>query len=347
MWTRGVRTTTSLPNVTAVQCALVGITVTDCSRLALNPFGTKLQFATDSEVLQPILAGDPNTTMLSSWSVTGMAKNHHCISVVYRDTTQADYDASGDAINRSSSRHASTGSNHLDTGDASFFFDDLAKPYVESSNLKESAQPPFVPLDDAFLFDLSHFETLPVDLNSPTRMYNGLAQDKGKAPAVLPPASSQSCYTLPSSVPSHQISSTSSGTVSAAPSRSCNSSPSTTSQTTWQLQPPPASTATTTTAVSVKRPLSPVSEPGPSHASGRCSPKLQKLEEPPRYTDMRVKNNIASRRSRMTRKEKELEMEKRASELEQENELLRIKVKNLEELTDRLKKHLISSIVKK
>ncbi|KAH8023422.1 hypothetical protein HPB51_014537 [Rhipicephalus microplus] len=329
--------------------------------------------------------------MLSTWSVTGMAKNHHCISVVYRDTTQADYDASGDAVNRSSSRHASSSSNHLDTGDASFFFDDLAKPYVESSNLKESAQPPFVPLDDSFLFDLSHFETLPTDLNSPTRMYNGLAQDKvltsldkpatetalpgqafspatmdmweqnetfqdlekliqeGKGPTVLPPVSSQSCYILPSSLPSHQISSTSSGTtVLASPSRSCSSSPSTTSQTTWQPQSPPSSSATTTTTpVSVKRPLSPVCEPGPSHASGRCSPKLQKVEEPPRYSDMRVKNNMASRRSRMTRKEKELEMEKRASELEQENELLRIKVKNLEELTDRLKKHLISSIVKK
>lgn len=328
--------------------------------------------------------------MLSTWSVTGMAKNHHCISVVYRDTTQADYDASGEAVNRSSSRHASSSSNHLDTGDASFFFDDLAKPYVESSNLKESAQPPFVPLDDSFLFDLSHFETLPTDLNSPTRMYNGLAQDKvltsldkpatetalpgqafspatmdmweqnetfqdlekliqeGKGPTVLPPVSSQSCYILPSSLPSHQISSTSSGTtVPASPSRSCSSSPSTTSQTTWQPQSPPSSSATTTTPVSVKRPLSPVCEPGPSHAGGRCSPKLQKVEEPPRYSDMRVKNNMASRRSRMTRKEKELEMEKRASELEQENELLRIKVKNLEELTDRLKKHLISSIVKK
>ncbi|XP_037517590.1 D site-binding protein isoform X2 [Rhipicephalus sanguineus] len=280
--------------------------------------------------------------MLSSWSVTGMAKNHHCISVVYRDTTQADYDASGDAINRSSSRHASTGSNHLDTdlNSPTRMYNGLAQDKVLTSLDKPTAETGLPG---------QAFSPASIEMWEQNETFQDLSEliQEGKAPAVLPPASSQSCYTLPSSVPSHQISSTSSGTVSAAPSRSCNSSPSTTSQTTWQLQPPPASTATTTTAVSVKRPLSPVSEPGPSHASGRCSPKLQKLEEPPRYTDMRVKNNIASRRSRMTRKEKELEMEKRASELEQENELLRIKVKNLEELTDRLKKHLISSIVKK
>lgn len=333
--------------------------------------------------------------MLSAWSVTGMAKNHHCISVVYRDTTQADYDVSGETFNHSSPRHASASSNHLDTGDSSFFFDDLTKPHVGSSNLKESALPSYVPMDDVFLFDLPHLESLPTDLPSPTRMYNGLPQEKvltpldkptaetalpgqayspatmdmweqnetfqdlseliqeGKSTTVLPPVSSQSCYTLPSHS-SHSVpSSSSSGALSAPSSSSCNSSPSPASQTTWQLQPPPpgpppASTATTTT-VSVKRPISPIGEPGPSHASGRCSPKLQKLEElpQPRYSEMRVKNNMASRRSRMTRKEKEIEMEKRASELEQENEILRIKVKNLEELTDRLKKHLINSIVKK
>ncbi|KAH6930245.1 hypothetical protein HPB50_012257 [Hyalomma asiaticum] len=330
--------------------------------------------------------------MANTWSVTGMAKNHHCVSIVYRDTTQADY-LSGETFNHSSSRHASTSSNHIDTGDSSFFFDDLTKPLVESSNPKESALPPFVPLDD--IFDISHFASLPTDLHSPTRVYIGVAQDKALAPldkptaetglpgqafspstmemweqnetfqdlseliqegnsaTGLPPVSSQSCYTLPSQ-PSHSISSTSSGTVSATSSRSCNSSPSPANQTSWQLQSlphvsplPSAAATTTTTAVSVKRPLSPVSEPGPSHASGPCS-KLQKLEEPPpRYTDMRVKNNLASRRSRMTRKEKELEMEKRASELEQQNEVLRIQVKNLEELTEKLKKHLINSIVKK
>ncbi|XP_037279372.2 uncharacterized protein LOC119172398 isoform X2 [Rhipicephalus microplus] len=281
--------------------------------------------------------------MLSTWSVTGMAKNHHCISVVYRDTTQADYDASGEAVNRSSSRHASSSSNHLDT--------DLNSPTRMYNGLAQ----------DKVLTSLDKPATetaLPGQAFSPATMdmweQNETFQDlekliqEGKGPTVLPPVSSQSCYILPSSLPSHQISSTSSGTtVLASPSRSCSSSPSTTSQTTWQPQSPPSSSATTTTPVSVKRPLSPVCEPGPSHAGGRCSPKLQKVEEPPRYSDMRVKNNMASRRSRMTRKEKELEMEKRASELEQENELLRIKVKNLEELTDRLKKHLISSIVKK
>lgn len=75
---------------------------------------------------------------------------------------------------------------------------------------------------------------------------------------------------------------------------------------------------------------------------------MPKFEEPQqRYSDMRNKNNMASRRSRMTRKDKELEMERKAAELEQDNELLRIKVKSLEELTEKLKRHLINSIVKK
>ncbi|XP_065304497.2 thyrotroph embryonic factor-like isoform X2 [Dermacentor albipictus] len=285
--------------------------------------------------------------MLSMWSVTGMAKNHHCVSVVYRDTTQADYDVSGETFNHSSTRHASASSNHLDT--------DLPSPTRMYNGLPQEKV--LTPLDKP-----TAEAAVPAQAYSPATMdmweQNETFQDlseliqEEKPTAVLPPVSSQSCYTLPSHS-SHRVPSSSSDALSAPSSSSCNSSPSPASQTTWQLQspppvPPPASTATTT-AVSVKRSISPIDEPGPSHASGRCSPKLQKLEEPPqpRYTEMRVKNNMASRRSRMTRKEKELEMEKRASELEQENEILRIKVKNLEELTDRLKKHLINSIVKK
>uniref|UniRef100_A0A1E1XUF1 Putative basic region leucine zipper transcription factor n=1 Tax=Amblyomma sculptum TaxID=1581419 RepID=A0A1E1XUF1_AMBSC len=328
--------------------------------------------------------------MMSTWTVTGMAKNHHCVSVVYRDITQADYEVSGETYNHASPRHASTSSSHLDTGDSSFFFDDLIKPHVGSSDLKESALQSFMPLDDVFLFDLPpHLESLPTALPSPNRMYGGLHQDKvlmpldkparetglsqeypaatmemwesnetfqdlseliqeGKSANAPPPASSQSCYIMQSQ-PSHRVPASSASITTTATSSNSSS----TSHTTWQLQPPPpplavASASTTAPAVTVKRPLSPIGEAGPSHSDGSSSPKLLKLEEPQhRYSDMRSKNNMASRRSRMTRKEKELEMEKRASELEQENELLRIKVKNLEELTDRLKKHLISSIVKK
>ncbi|XP_077483419.1 uncharacterized protein LOC144093697 isoform X1 [Amblyomma americanum] len=331
--------------------------------------------------------------MLSTWSVTGMAKNHHCVSVVYRDTTQADYDGSGETYNHASPRHASTSSSHLDTGDSSFFFDDLTKPHVGSSDLKESALQAYMPLDDVFLFDLpSHLESLPTDLPSPTRLYDGLHQDKvlmtldkparetglsqeypaatmemwesnetfqdlsglikeGKSASAPPPASSQSCYIMQSQ-PSHRVPASSASITTTATSSNSSS----TSHTTWQLHPPPpplavastSATSTTAPAVTVKRPLSPIGEAGPSHAGASSSPKLQKLEEPEhRYSDMRVKNNMASRRSRMTRKDKEKEMEKRASELEQENELLRIKVKSLEELTEKLKKHLISTIVKK
>ncbi|XP_076343067.1 uncharacterized protein LOC143243158 [Tachypleus tridentatus] len=66
-----------------------------------------------------------------------------------------------------------------------------------------------------------------------------------------------------------------------------------------------------------------------------------------RYQEMRRKNNIASRRSRMTRKEKEKEMEERSRHLEQENDTLRVKIKKLEEIIEELKKHLINVFVEK
>lgn len=63
--------------------------------------------------------------------------------------------------------------------------------------------------------------------------------------------------------------------------------------------------------------------------------------------DVRRKNNIASQRSRMTRKEKEREMEKRADILAKENETLRIKVKKMEEIAEELKRHLLQKILKR
>lgn len=329
--------------------------------------------------------------MLNAWSVTGMAKNHHCISVVYRDTTQADYDVSGETYNHPSPRHASTSSSHLDTGDSSFFLDDLRKPSLGSSDLKESALPCLQQLDDVFLFDLPNLGPLSTDLPSPTRLYGGLTTDKvltpldkpapgadsrlaqefsaatmdmweqnetfqdlseliqeGKAAAVVP-SPSQPNYLVPSE-PSHRVpsSSSSSGvitsTAATSSSRACPSS-----EAAWQPPPPPTlSTSSAGPSVSIKRALSPIGEAGPSHADDGSLPKMPKFEEPEqRYSEMRNKNNMASRRSRMTRKEKEMEMEKKAAELEQDNELLRIKVKNLEELTEKLKRHLINSIVKK
>lgn len=66
-----------------------------------------------------------------------------------------------------------------------------------------------------------------------------------------------------------------------------------------------------------------------------------------KHRDMRKKNNIASQRSRMTRKEREREMENKEKFLEQENQMLRIKVSKLEELTGALKNKLFKSVLGK
>ncbi|XP_077562710.1 uncharacterized protein LOC144178608 isoform X1 [Haemaphysalis longicornis] len=329
--------------------------------------------------------------MISTWSVN-MAKNHHCISVVYRDTTQADYDVSGETYNHPSPRHTSTSSSHLDTGDSSFFLDDLRKPSLGSSDLKESALPSLQQLDDVFLFDLPNLGPLSTDLPSPTRLYGGLTTDKvltpldkanqaaearlahefsaatmdmweqnetfqdlseliqeGKTAATVP-SPSQPNYLVPLE-PSHRVPSSSSSGVITSTAATTSSRACPASEATWQPPPPPPPSLSTSAAgpsVPIKRALSPIGEAGPSHANDGSLPKMPKFEEPEeRYSEMRSKNNMASRRSRMTRKEKELEMEKKAAELEQDNELLRIKVKSLEELTEKLKRHLINSIVKK
>ncbi|XP_076341422.1 uncharacterized protein LOC143241974 [Tachypleus tridentatus] len=65
------------------------------------------------------------------------------------------------------------------------------------------------------------------------------------------------------------------------------------------------------------------------------------------YHTMRKKNNEASRKSRMTRKEKEREMEVQAEHLDTENNMLRIRVQRLEEVIADLKQYLINVIVKK
>ncbi|XP_013787651.1 uncharacterized protein LOC106471587 isoform X2 [Limulus polyphemus] len=79
----------------------------------------------------------------------------------------------------------------------------------------------------------------------------------------------------------------------------------------------------------------------------RLSDSESKIFSEDRYQEMRRKNNMASRRSRMTRKEKEKEMEEQSRHLEQENDTLRVKIKKLEEVIEELKKHLISVIVEK
>lgn len=65
------------------------------------------------------------------------------------------------------------------------------------------------------------------------------------------------------------------------------------------------------------------------------------------YMRVRKKNNVASHRSRRNRKDQEKQQEQKCLDLEKENELLKMKVKNLEELTAEVKKKLIDSIVSK
>lgn len=58
----------------------------------------------------------------------------------------------------------------------------------------------------------------------------------------------------------------------------------------------------------------------------------------------RMKNNIASRRSRQTRKNKFIAMEEEAFELEQKNKELALKVKELEDLTAKMKAVLVQRL---
>ena len=65
-----------------------------------------------------------------------------------------------------------------------------------------------------------------------------------------------------------------------------------------------------------------------------------------KYLERRRKNNIASRRSRETRKQKFASMDKQAEELEARNAELRVKVAELEKLTKLMKDTLIQQLAK-
>lgn len=76
-------------------------------------------------------------------------------------------------------------------------------------------------------------------------------------------------------------------------------------------------------------------------------------EQPPRtttrttkYMERRKKNNIASKRSRETRKNRFLEMEVQANELESENDKLRDRITKLEKLTQQMKEVLVKRLTK-
>lgn len=65
------------------------------------------------------------------------------------------------------------------------------------------------------------------------------------------------------------------------------------------------------------------------------------------YRALRDKNNEASKRSRMNRKLKELQMEQLADDLEDRNKKLKVKADILEDMTKRLKDALMNAILQK
>lgn len=75
--------------------------------------------------------------------------------------------------------------------------------------------------------------------------------------------------------------------------------------------------------------------------SSSGTPKVDK------YRNRRIKNNIASKRSRETRKQKFQDMEKKAVELEKANAELKQKVELLEQLTKQMKETLVKKLAGK
>lgn len=63
-----------------------------------------------------------------------------------------------------------------------------------------------------------------------------------------------------------------------------------------------------------------------------------------KYFERRKKNNIASKRSRETRKHRFVEMELQADQLEAENETLRNRIEKLEQLTQQMKEVLVKKL---
>ncbi|GBP15012.1 hypothetical protein EVAR_6658_1 [Eumeta japonica] len=89
-----------------------------------------------------------------------------------------------------------------------------------------------------------------------------------------------------------------------------------------------------------KRPESTVSSCGSVDDSSRSSHEVT-------YRKLRDKNNEASKRSRMNRKLKELQMEHLAEELDRRNQQLKVKAGILEDLTKRLRDALMQAMLSK
>ena len=69
--------------------------------------------------------------------------------------------------------------------------------------------------------------------------------------------------------------------------------------------------------------------------------------EKDKYNRRRVKNNVASKQSRLSRKQKYVDMDGEATRLEDENDKLRRRAEKLEELAQEMKRILIEKMVQK
>lgn len=103
---------------------------------------------------------------------------------------------------------------------------------------------------------------------------------------------------------------------------------------------PPPTKKLKTLSVGVNEDIGEVS----STQTGKSNLTLETTHQ--KYMEMRRKNNIASRRSRQIRKEKDKAMEAMANELEKENRVLKERAEKLEKQRDALKNYLMTLITK-
>lgn len=277
-------------------------------------------------------------------SKTKVSKNHSNIGIVYRDTTQADYEFS-DVHN--SSRRSSGASTQLDTGE-SFFVDETKKTLCDPDDVFFDLAPAAVRTvsDPRTISGGPKDKTLllldkPIISHALSHSSMPSSHDMSPTTAVLELWERNETFQDLTQLIEEERSSSSStpcfppdSMTDKGPVGSLRDSPG------WMAGHPSTS----------KRPFDPCEAGSSTSAPAAKACCLDRGVHPPRadqYTKMRVRNNEASKRSRMTRREKEQELEQKALELEQENQVLTIQVKNLEEVIETLKKRLINAIIKK
>ena len=86
--------------------------------------------------------------------------------------------------------------------------------------------------------------------------------------------------------------------------------------------------------------------PIPTKSKKVCKSASTKSARPEdAYRHRRTKNNLACKRARQNRKKKETDMQSTAEALEEENAILRAKIKELEEIAEVSRKALVSVLV--